>query len=152
MLPWCISKFIAFKLIGKSNGLKREINFVLNVPMEGLPVDRDNSILKSIISDTGSFLQYILFLLADEEQPTPIHDILPRAINGGGACAGNQFNPIPLTEELVRALSREPEKIDQIFHLVEELKKDEDGKGILPQGFETIWDPIWRARKMVRSR
>ena len=54
---------------------------------------------------------------------------------------------MPLLEELVRALSRSPEKIDRIERLVERLRRTEAGRAVLPNGFDSLWDKILQARR-----
>jgi hypothetical protein len=51
-----------------------------------------------------------------------------------------------LMEELVRAYSRNPDKLDRVAQMVEELKRTEDGRKVLPEGFEQIWQVIWETR------
>jgi hypothetical protein len=52
----------------------------------------------------------------------------------------------PLLEALLRALSRSPEKIDRIAELVDGLRHTPRGRGILPDGFGTLWDAVIQAR------
>jgi hypothetical protein len=46
---------------------------------------------------------------------------------------------MPLFEELVRAYSRNPEKIERISELISDLSKTEEGRKILPNDFLRLW-------------
>ena len=52
-----------------------------------------------------------------------------------------------LLEMLLIAISRDPKRIDRIEELVADLKMTEEGKKLLPESFETIWNPIIEVRK-----
>ena len=54
---------------------------------------------------------------------------------------------IPLLEELVRAFSREPEKIDRIGRLVEDIKKSDRADEVIPLHFEETWKAFLEAHK-----
>ncbi|SPD74791.1 hypothetical protein PITCH_A340003 [uncultured Desulfobacterium sp.] len=54
---------------------------------------------------------------------------------------------LPLFEELVRSFSRQPEKINQISALVEELKKVESEQPIIPESFLRMWEVFQSAHK-----
>jgi hypothetical protein len=61
--PVAVTRFIAFELTASSGNVKRKLSFVLNLPLEGMPDDRDDRILQSIIKDSSSFVRYILFFV-----------------------------------------------------------------------------------------
>ena len=57
---------------------------------------------------------------------------------------------LPLFESLLRALEREPAKLDHVAGLIEDLRKTPEGEALIPEGFTEIWDPIWAAREARR--
>jgi hypothetical protein len=71
---------------------------------------------------------------------------LPAAGDGAGFQAG-----VPMLEALVRALESNPGKLDQVRQFVEELQSTEEGRHLLPEGFDAIWTPVWQAREALRS-
>lgn len=149
-----ITGFVAFEITAKIGRTQSSSRFTLNVPVTGMPEDRYEKILISIISDRARFLRYLLFLLAEGQDLSSdtmelIHRMSSTSIP---ADATAKFPSIPLFEEMVKALSRNPQKIDNIARLVNELQKTEDGREILPEGFEQIWTPIWEARQRMVKR
>ena len=50
---------------------------------------------------------------------------------------------MPLFETLLKALDLNPEKLDQVARLVEDLRGVQGG--LLPDGFDEVWQPVWEA-------
>jgi len=131
-----ITSFLAFKLeLGKFSK-----SFVLNLPIRGIPEDREEKILQSIISTRENFLRYLWLLLYegdyaffDSSMGAKITDLFkPGRFWLGG-------EEIPLFEELVRTYSRSPDKIKRIAKLIDDLSKTKEGDKILPQEFKQLW-------------
>ncbi|MBS4008085.1 MAG: phospholipase D family protein [Clostridium sp.] len=143
-----ITSFIAFELTAFKDGQKKRLQFVINLPISGIPESRQERILHKIISDRGSFIRYLLLLLAEGGSFQP--ELFRELVSGKGSnTSKNDLMDIPLFEELVRALSRHPEKIDRVNRLVQDIAKSELGRHMLPEGFTEIWAPIIEARKKV---
>lgn len=143
-----VTGFIAFKITLRGQSESSTARFVLNLPLEGLPDERGEKILVHIISDRNRFLRYLLFLLAEEQ--TYMSGFQKLVSNGShDQRPGAGRSGIPLMEEMIRALSRNPEKIDRVSRLVQELMKTEEGRQILPEDFDLLWAPIWEARKRM---
>lgn len=140
-----LTSFLAVSIeVGKGKALARE-RFVLNLPLENPPEDRMHLLLKETLSAPGAFVRYLLLLLAREEDPMGgaaallFHDKKGAAGNGGGN------ESLPLFEELIRAYSRSPARLEAIGRLVNDLKATPGGRDVLPEGFENMWAPIWAA-------
>jgi hypothetical protein len=140
-----ITGFFAFNLNATYKGQEATVGFVLNLPTTGMPADRDKRVLQEIIRDSGRFIRYLLLILAEENE-----FFAPAELGGQhGKASGEAWETphvIPLLEELVRAYSRHPEKIGRIARLVEDLRQTEDGRRLLPPGFEQVWDAFMAAR------
>lgn len=142
-----LTGFIAFNLKIKTKDHKLSTSFVLNLPTEGIPEDRDKKILQKIISNQERFIKYLLFLLSDEESLAggQIFKKVNKYKNGNNRETIN----LPLLEELVRAYSRNPEKINSVKKLIEDLTDTEEGKKLLPKNFDKIWNAFMNAKKPV---
>jgi hypothetical protein len=149
-----LTSFIAFEITAHLGEQKNVVRFVLNLPIEGLPDDRYEKVLLSIISDRSRFLRYLVMLLAEGAIMNPdFIDIIRGPAEGGSDNNSWHNNDLPLMEEIIRALSRTPDKIDRIDRLVRELSKTEEGREVLPENFNLIWEPIWEARqRMVKNK
>jgi len=133
-----LTGFIAFRLETSLQDKKAAIEFVLNLPVTGMPEERSKRLLQSIISDSSRFIRYLLFLLADEDSLDFKVLELTRGLVENNR-TGNMVLSLPVLEEMVKAYSRNPEKIERIKKLVEDLKQTEEGQKILPPGFDLIW-------------
>lgn len=142
-----LTGFFAFTLIATVSGQKAGVTFVLNLPVAGLPADRDNHILHSIISDRRRFIRYLLFLLAEGSDTLPLQALLAQGETGAAAGeAGPEALELPLLEELVRAFSRQPEKIDRIGQVIADLTATAEGRAVIPPGLLDVWASFAAAR------
>jgi len=142
-----VTRFIAFELTARLGEKRNSVRFVLNLPIEGMPEDRNDCILRSILSDPNRFLRYLLFLLSEDDmEPTWMTDPRGHISGGGGSPPGLNLGETVLMEKLVRAYSRAPEKLDRIAVVVDALCRTPEGRRSLPEGFEELWQVIWESR------
>ncbi len=97
-------------------------------------------------------MRFLFFLLTDENPE--YHDMAERLSRPGLEKGTPDCEPlfsITVFEMLVRALYRDPSKLDQVNKLVQDLKKNEQGRKLLPDEFDTIWEPIWQARQDMQN-
>jgi len=141
--------FVAFVVNARLESQTMSTSFVLKLECEGFPEDRDRQILNSIIGDSGRFLKYLMFLLA-ENDPLSEQKLLSFLGKGGlgNESQGNFAFGLPLFEELVRSFSRQPKSIDRISKLVEELKECETENKIIPPEFSKLWETFLAASKI----
>ena len=112
---------------------------VLNLPVEGLPDNRDDAIFRLVLKNREGFLRYILLILGEYTG-----EILNK---GGLFLTGNGTNPwadgftgeVPILEELARAFSRDPDKLKDIAEVVERLLRDDAHNQIIPEQFTEMW-------------
>lgn len=148
-----ITSFIAFELTGQSGRQKYSARFVLNVPLQGMPENRNERILYSMISDRGRFLRYLLFLLAEDQGLDIAVADFARKVVSGKVKEGQALPDIPLMEQMIRALCRNPEKIDAIARLIEDISKTDKDRKVFPLDFDKLWQPVWEARRrMVKDK
>ncbi len=138
-----LTGFIAFKLKMKLEDEEASTGFVLNLPVQGMPEERNKRILQNIIKDSDRFIRYLLFLLADEkDSTTDLINIHKCFFNGSGEW---DTLDLPVLEELVRAYSRNPGKLENIKKLIDDLCQTEEGEAILPEGFDEVWNAVMEA-------
>jgi len=117
-----------------------EKSFVLNLPIKGLPQDREKRMLQAMISSQDKFLRYLLLLLFEGES-SYLSALMETKLTGLRS-KGRKWlfgEDMPLFEEMVRAYSRYPEKIERIAELVDDLSKTEEEKKVLPKEFQKLW-------------
>lgn len=146
-----LTSFFAFSVTATAEGENRTSRFVLSVPLSGAPADRRDRLLRALLRDKRQVMRFLLFLLAEDNVEltnVPIPQGTEQR-DGRGAASSGLGGGFPLFELLMRTLDRQPEKLDQIARLVEDLSASDGGKDLLPDGFEDIWRPIWAAREGV---
>jgi len=145
--PLALTPFTAFEVVAQIEDHKHTLRFVLNLPISGIPESRKDHLFSEIIRDQAQFLRYLWLMLRDEAGGLP---------PGTGEGPGQIWRPIsgdgamPLLEALVRALSRSPEKLEHIAELVEGLQRTPEGRDLLPEGFEPLWEAVTKARSEMQ--
>ena len=110
--------------------------FVLNLPVTGMPAERNSAILQTVISNQEGFLRYLLLLLGDDK----VCGLDPGSGSGfaGWLARLADGEDIPLLEELTRTYSRHPERLAEISGLVRDLSRGGQ-KTIIPGDFLNLW-------------
>lgn len=127
-----VTGLVAFRLT--SAGRARA--FALNVPVDGLPPDRDAAVLRRVIRNREGFLRYLRLLLG--------HFAGDEGGAGDGAGAGSWWVATggggdALLEDLVRAFARDRSRLADVRRLVDRVRR-EDGDEIVPADFLALWD------------
>jgi hypothetical protein len=143
-----LTRFFAFELTARKEAEKKETGFVLNLPVDGLPSEREANLLLVLLSNRQRLLRYLLMLLSDSEID-PMQFLGPdrhaKSLNGDDP--HDSFFGLPLLEPLMRTLSHEPHRLERIANLLQDLESTEAGRALVPEGFRGIWEPIWAARE-----
>lgn len=146
-----ITSFFAFEVLAAVGERKAAIRFVLNLPLENAPTDRHERILHSLLNSKDRVLRFILFLLAEGGTDAASILLATRSQLSGRDGRSRHSIEFPLFEVLVRALDRNPTKIAQVARLVEDLRKLPEGQQLLPDGFDSLWEPIWAAHERLNG-
>ena len=128
-----VTGFIAFQIrIGRA-----EDTLVLNLPLDDAPEGREAAVLRTVINNVDGFIRYLLMLVGGLDSVTilgpggtsEIERIFSRIVRGDSA----------LLEELVIALSRDPDRLQDVSSLVKDLCESEETKEVFPEGFLEFW-------------
>lgn len=144
-----LTSFFCFALeLRAAGGLTRAAEFTMNLPLSGAPEDRTQRLLTGFFSDSEKLLRFLLLLLA-EDGNDPAVRVDPDAGLEDGSW-GLQGGPgQALFETILRALVRSPERLDPVERLIRDLQSTPEGRRLLPPGLESIWGPIWEARRRL---
>lgn len=143
-----LTSFYGFAVTAELKGHTLKCQFVLNLPLLGAPENRRERLLRSLLLNRDQVLRFLLLLLSDDG--SEISGLLQatRLLQGhDGAQTASGLFGLPLFEAMVRALDRDPEKLDYIARLVADLRKTPEGQQLLPDTFDAIWEPILAARE-----
>ena len=146
-----ITPFVVFRIDVAGSDHAFHSEFVRNLPLIGSPEERESRILRSLFQNPSDVMRYLLMLLAEGELESGDAYQMASALAGSEAAKSDRLRGIPLFESLVRALYHNPEKLDEIAQLVDDLREASGAEDLLPRGFDRIWEPIWRMRCEVSS-
>ena len=146
-----LSRFLNFELVAGEGEHRRRVRFALTLPLEGAPLDREEQVLRSVLTDRARLVEYLLLLVADEVGAYSTDANALDSTLTGEPAAGNGFRTPALLETFLRALDRAPERLDHVHRLVSDLRKTDDGAKLLPPDFDAVWSPIWAARERRRA-
>ncbi len=145
-----LTPFMAFEITATAGKARHTLRFVFNLPIHGLPEDRDDAVISAIVENQAKFLRFLRFILAEDTHLLADPSLwISRGQEDGAGPAFDQ--EMPLLEELMRALSQAPEKIDRINRLVDRLQRTPKGKEVLPEGFDRLWEAVLNARKEIHA-
>lgn len=141
--PGEVSKFVAFELLGKREGVKEtRAGFVLGGRFEGEPEGLEEMVVASLLDKPEKFYEYLWFLLLKNYVSVP--SVMP----GGGlfgtwkAGSGKRFPATPLFEDLLSRCVEDPALVTDIDGLVQAFAKDDKVEQVIPAEFLRVWKEI----------
>lgn len=144
-----LTAFVAFELSVAED--VDNVRLALKLPASGMPEGRVAQVLRALIDSPERFLQFLRALLGGLEGLTDW------AAKGDGRWQGRWGAGLggeTLLEDLLRTASREPQKLDPVRRLIEDLRATPEGREIVPDGFHAIWsvvDEVITTRAASRS-
>jgi hypothetical protein len=137
-----LTPFLACRAVLRSEEAELDQEFVLSLTLHGDPEDRRARVLRKLLSDRADVLRYLLYLLTGDRVEA-VRALTQRPRNGEGSAAGGGGDlGLPLLESLLRTFDREPAKLAAVGRVVEDLQASEGGAELLPDGWDSIWEPV----------
>ena len=130
-----LSGFLAFELADTEGELSR---FVVPVPLAGVPERRDRELLRSLIGNAERFFRYLMALLEEDPGQPSLIDTITRISGDDSQDGDDEPISLPVLEQLLRTMRRDPDKLAELHPLVSDLAADD----ALPAGFAELWEMI----------
>jgi hypothetical protein len=140
-----LTAFFAFEVRSQDERFRHR--FVLRIPLEGAPENRRDRILRHLLSDPERVLRFLLLLLTDSGAREFSQWAGASLEHDGSGGPIHFLFESTLFESLLRALDRDPERIDQVTQLIEDLCQTPEGRQLLPPRLEEILSPIREVRR-----
>jgi hypothetical protein len=118
-----------------------EISFLIVAELVDPPNARAERVLGSLLSNRADLIRFLLLLLGNIDDAFG-HIGLESANPGNQAKWMSAFASEALLEPLVRAYSREPERLRDVERLLSELGETSGRASIFPERWDEIWQPI----------
>lgn len=105
---------------------------VIMIPTAGIPGERDAEIIKSVIKDKKSFIEYIAFILGEDYIQAYLENKKASSYSGKWSTADD----IPAVyEKMLRTSLNEPERLEEINYIMKIIKED----SIIPEEFRRMY-------------
>jgi hypothetical protein len=123
----------------------RKLTFGLNVPVTGMPEEREAAILTTVLRNRDGFLRYLMMLLGNMGN----HAVLPEQpqaeLGGRGRWSLAGFGTQSLLEDMTRAFARDPERLREVQRVVDRLSGTSEGRSMIPDDFLAVWEVFRQA-------
>ena len=121
------------------------VSRVIMIPTENMPDDREKAVVSSVVNDKNCFYRYIAFLLGDN---FIISALESNETNESSNSTGNTHNkPIQLPalyEKMLQTAATAPDRFKEIEYLIKSISAD----GVIPEGFEQLYNTFKKAVKL----
>ena len=130
-----LTALVAVEVRAKKGDARSTVRFALKLHAEGFPDDRHAHILRRLLDNQTDLFRYLRFLLAPTESESvlellePIERADPDARDEGAALLGLQR---ALLEDILRASSRDPGRLEHVERVVDDLSKTDEGRALVP--------------------
>lgn len=131
-----LTAFMAFRLAIRVPGVD-DIRMALRLPATGMPADRMHHVLRSLLDSPDKFLRFLRALLGG------LDGMVEWTRAGGESGAwGAGVSTDTLLDDLLRAASRDPSRLQPVRRLIHDLRKTEDGRRIIPDDLLAVWNAV----------
>lgn len=139
-----LTQISEFYKISVSDG-NQTVSRVIMIPTENMPDDREKAVVSSVVNDKKCFYRYIAFLLGDNLVVSALESM---DTNDNGSSATQSHNkPIQLPalyEKMLHTAATNPERFKEIEYLIKSISSD----GVIPEGFEQLYNTFKKAVKL----
>ena len=142
-----VTPFFAFTLTATRDGLEVHHEFVARLRLEGAPEGRHEAVIAELLSDPERLFAFLLLLLSSDDRDS--EEALRRLEQLGarnGAGRRDVGGGLPLLEPLLRTLDRDPERLDEIGQLLEDLSAQPETAHLIPEELRELWTVIEEVR------
>ena len=147
-----VTPFIAVETSAGSGDARVVRRCVLKAELTGDVKDRRKNAVATVLRSQQDVLRYLIFLLGD-----PAYDSLLAELAGAESSASWGDGPqgvsvdVALFEPLVRAVGRDDAALARIAGAVNELRQVDGAEGLIPEGFDELWDIVWSVHQERRA-
>ena len=144
-----MTAFFAFEVSLREGSVGAQRRFTSTVELAGMPDDRKERLLRSLLRDRRQVLRLLLLLLMDEGADVSMFVTAAGGDARGFRSLGGLAEPT-LLEALLGSLSSNPERVEHVARLIADLSRTAEGKELLPEGLADVWEPVWAAWEASR--
>ena len=139
-----LSAFLAIELKASVDGRSMSKRFARTIRLKGLPKDRLPRLLAGMLRNKERLMQ-ILWLLLSPDQDLSFIELSESLSNKSNGADWGVALP-GLLERMLETLGSDPQKLDAVASLIEDLRRTEEGKELIDPDFYGVWEAIWTVR------
>lgn len=132
-----------FKVTAELEGEK--VSRIIKIPIENIPENRDGAIFKNVIGDKNTFFKYVAFILSDNYLLEIIQQMEQKNA-WKGKWSSSSDDSIILYENMLRTISKDPSKIQEIEEIIKVINDDK----IVPQEFMDLYNTFKEVSRKVK--
>ena len=146
-----MTAFFAFEVSVREGRHEVRRRFAVTAKLVGAPEDRKERLMHLLLKDRRRVLQLLLLILMGEGADVSAFVQAARRDGTAPQASFGIWDQATLLEALLQSLSLDPRRIDDAARLISDLEGTPEGKNLLPEGLNEIWEPVWAAREALRS-
>lgn len=143
-----LSTFLAIEVSASHEGRSDRKRFARTIQLSGLPEDRLQRVLASMLRDRNRLMQ-LLWLLLSPVDELSYGEFSQGLIDESGG--GEWGIALPgMLERMLETLGNDPKRLDSVASLLGDLRETEYGAELVGTEFEAAWEAIWVVREKMR--
>ncbi len=124
-----------------------QVEKIMLIPTQGIPEERDKSIIRYAINDKKAFSDYVAFVLGDDSMQT-LTEIIEDA-NKLGSDDGHRTSVMTsLYERMLKAACKDPMRLKDIGRIVEKI----DDETIVPKEITVMYQTFMEALRLCQRK
>jgi hypothetical protein len=145
-----LTAFFVVELTTIGEGAPTSTAFLVKADLSNVPADRLERVLAGEIRSRSDLLRLLLLLLGRYEPAFgDLVDLMTHERVGAPSREDPLLGSEALLEPLLRTLAHNPARLREIETLVSQLTKTDEGRALLPEGWESVWSAISGASEEV---
>lgn len=138
-----LTQLSEFYKISVSDG-KQTVSRVIMISTENMPTNREKAVVSSVVNDKSCFYRYIAFLLGDNMVISALESNDSANETNGTVKTSKSIQLPALYEKMLKTAATAPERFKEIEYLIKSVSSD----GVIPEGFEELYNTFRKVVKM----
>lgn len=132
-----VSEFYMVRVVSGDMTVER----IIMIPTTGIPEERENAVVNSVVKDKRTFVEYVAFVLGDSYLLSMMEE---RSLTSDGSWGGGKDGLPALYEKMLKTALEEPERLSEIGYLLQMITQ----KDIIPDEFRELYETFKKTLRL----
>ena len=132
-----VSEFYMVRVVSGDMTVER----IIMIPTTGIPEERENAVVNSVVKDKRTFVEYVAFVLGDSYLLSMMEE---RSLTSGGSWGSSKDGLPALYEKMLKTALEEPERLSEIGYLLQMITQ----KDIIPDKFRELYETFKKTLRL----